>query len=187
MPFTAFHAVPVWLLFLYKPKRFDWIALSVGATLPDILEPLMITLFLPYYWDVRIITHSLLGSFTVMLLAAVLISFYVVPPILRYFKKRFRDKRYYTFAGIDILQERGSFSVIIYSALIGILSHVIIDVFYHASNPLLYPSENIAILFYGDLLATRIIVSPIIGIMFLLLAYKFWWIINPTHTGSNGL
>jgi membrane-bound metal-dependent hydrolase YbcI (DUF457 family) len=147
----------------------------VGATIPDILEPLMVLFFLPYYWDVRIVTHSLIGSFTVMLLAAVLISLFVVPAILRSLKKRFRDKRFHTFAGIDILEERGSMSVISYSALIGILSHVIIDIFYHESNPLFYPSGNIAILFYGDLLASRIIISPIIGGIFLILAYKFWW------------
>jgi len=175
MPFTAFHAAPVWLLFLAKPRRFDWIALSVGATIPDILEPIMIFFFLPYYWDVRIVTHSLIGAFTVMLLVAVLISLYVVPAILRLFKRRFNDKRLYTFAGIDILEERGSISVITYSALIGILSHVIIDVFYHSTNPLFHPSENIAILFYEDLTASRLIITPIISVMFLVLAYKFWW------------
>ena len=185
MPFTAFHAAPVWLLFLARPKRFDWIALSVGATIPDILEPLMITLFLPYYWDVRIVTHSLIGSFTIMLLAAVLISLFVVPPILRFFKNRYQDKRFHTFAGIDILEERGSSFMIIYSALIGILSHVVIDVFYHSSNPLLYPSENIAILFYDDLLASRIIISPIIGGIFLLLAYKFWWILDSSKKKNH--
>ncbi|UCF08089.1 MAG: DUF4184 family protein [Thermoplasmata archaeon] len=174
MPFTAFHAAPVWLLFLAKPKRFDWIALSCGATLPDILEPLMIFVFTGYYWDVRVVTHSLLGAVTVLLLAAVLISISILPHIIRFFKERFSDRRFHTFAGIDILEKR-SFGVIIYSALIGTVSHITLDLFYHERNPIFYPFGDAAILFFNDIIISKTITSIITGGIFCYLAYRFWW------------
>jgi hypothetical protein len=76
MPFTALHCSVVWLVFLAKPKRFDWIALSVGATLPDLLEPLMIFIFLEYYWKVRVWTHSLLGAVTIVFIGTLLVSIF---------------------------------------------------------------------------------------------------------------
>ncbi len=175
MPFTAFHCAPIWLIFLTKPKRFDWIALSVGATLPDILEPLMIFVFVEHYWEVRVWTHSLLGAVTIVLLGALLVSIFVVPKILRYLKENYNDKRFHTFAGVDILKNRGSFPVIIYSALIGTVSHVTLDLFYHSRNPIFYPYGDIAILFFNDLDISKIITTIITGGIFCYLAYKFWW------------
>ena len=175
MPFTAFHCAPVWLIFLTRPKRFDWIGLSVGAVLPDLLEPLMIFVFWEHYGKVRVWTHSLLGAVTIVLLCAVLVSVFVAPRMLRYFKNRYKDKRFHTFSGIDILEHRGSPLTIIYSALIGTVSHVTLDLFYHRSNPIFYPYGSTAILFFNDLALSKAITTIITGGIFCFLAYKFWW------------
>jgi hypothetical protein len=175
MPFTALHCAPVWLLFIARPKRFDWISLSIGATLPDLLEPLMILVFTEYYWNVRVWTHSILGAVTIILLGAILISLFVIPKILIYLKNSYVDKRFYTFGGLNILENRGSISVIIYSALIGALSHVTIDLFYHATNPIFYPFGSTAILFFNDLFISKIIITIITGGLFCYIAYRYWW------------
>lgn len=175
MPFTAFHCAPVWLIFLARPKRFDWIALSVGATLPDILEPLMIFIFYRHYGEVRVWTHSLLGAATIVLIGALLVSVFVVPRILAYLRDKYKDKRFHTFAKIDILEHRGSILVIIYSALIGTISHVTLDLFYHASNPIFHPYGSTAILFFDDLVISKIITTIVTGGIFCYLAYRFWW------------
>lgn len=175
MPFTAFHCSIVWLMFLAKPKRFDWLALSVGATLPDILEPLMILVFFEHYGKVRVWTHSLLGAVTILLLGAILISIFVVPKMLGYLKSKYKDKRFHTFAGIDILEHRGSKLVIVYSALLGTVSHATLDLFYHASNPIFFPFGGAAILLFNDLYISKIITTIITGGIFCYLAYKFWW------------
>jgi hypothetical protein len=175
MPFTAFHASPVWIIYLLKPKKFDWIGLTVGAIIPDFLEPLMITIFVKQYWEVRIWTHSLLGAITVMTLFAAFLAIYIVPKLLGYLTEKYKDKRFHTFAGIDILKERGSNFVILYSAFIGTLSHIILDLFFHTRNPILHPHREGAILLFGDLTISMVITTLISGGLFIYISYKYWW------------
>jgi membrane-bound metal-dependent hydrolase YbcI (DUF457 family) len=99
----------------------------------------------------------------------------MVPRILVYLKEKYKDKRFHTFAGVDILENRGPIPTVIYSALIGTVSHVTLDLFYHARNPIFYPHGDTAILFFNDLDISRIITTVITGGIFCYLAYKFWW------------
>ena len=100
---------------------------------------------------------------------------HLVPGMLRYLKNKYKDKRFYSFANIDILEHRGSILVIIYSALIGTVSHVTLDLFYHESNPIFYPYGSTAFLFFNDIVLSKIIITVITGGIFCYLAYKYWW------------
>jgi len=170
---TPFHCAIVWPLFIAKPNRFDFIGLSVGAIIPDFLEPVMA--FIPaYYSHARVATHSLLGAVTIIFLLGFVVSVSIVPAILRFFKNRYSNPRFYTFAGSDILAQRGNKIVVAYSVLLGTISHVIIDVFYHSVNPLLYPFGNVAIPL-ADSIVIRLITHVVITLVFVYLAYKYWW------------
>jgi hypothetical protein len=127
MAFTAFHCVLVWPLFILRPKRFDFIALSAGAVIPDILIPA--TYLLPEIENgTRYLTHSLIGAFTFDLALGLIAALYVIPSVIRYFKRTSPDPRGYEFAGIDVLEGRGGLPVTVYSILIGTTSHVLFDI-----------------------------------------------------------
>lgn len=173
MAFTAFHCALVWPLFILRPKRFDFIGLSVGAVIPDLFMPFVI--FLPAYEKVaRIITHSLIGAITFDLILALLASLFIVPKIIRFFKERSSDTRVYKFAGIDVLGQRERPSVMIYSILIGTVSHVLLDILYHENNPVFYPCGDV-IFPLVDSILLDIIAHGIVFLAFFYLAYNYWW------------
>jgi len=139
--------------------------------------------FIPaYYGEVRAITHSLIGAVTLIFLLALVLSLFVVPRIIRFLKNRYSDVRFYKFAGIDVLKQRGKLNVITYSVLLGTTSHVILDVFYHRINPLFYPFGNVALPFV-DSFTWKIITQGIIFLVFMYIAYKYWWKLE-TRTGQ---
>ncbi|MCK4950056.1 MAG: DUF4184 family protein [Thermoplasmata archaeon] len=173
MAFTAFHCALVWPLFILRPKRFDFIGLSVGAVIPDLFIPFVY--ILPAYEEpVRIITHSLIGAFTFDFVLALVATLYVVPKVIRYFKNTSSDPRGYKFAGIDILEQRGSLPVIVYSILIGTTSHVLLDILYHGGSPVFYPLPSV--MFPPDeVLSLEIFAHGTILLAFVYLAYVYWW------------
>jgi hypothetical protein len=173
MAFTLFHCAVVWPLFITKPNRFDFLGLSVGAVMPDFLEP--IVAFVPtYYSAVRSITHSLIGAATLIFILALLVAVTIAPKLLEYLKHKYRDRRFHVFNGIDILKNRPNLGVISYSTLMGATSHVTIDIFFHKANLLLYPFGVVS-LPLTDLFLWRIIAHGIITLAFLYLAYMYWW------------
>src|SRR5437667_11235391 len=64
VPFTAFHPVPVWLLCMWYPRRFDFIALTVGAVVPDLFEPFVLLGFIGPEWGQFRCPHSPLPKLT---------------------------------------------------------------------------------------------------------------------------
>ncbi len=171
---TIFHVTVVWPLFILKPKKFDFLGLTMGATIPDIFLPFTLTMFREYYWDVRFITHSLLGAVTVNLFLGAIAAFIILPGFINFFRKRFDDPRIYTFAGIDIIKDRPGKLVILYSVFIGIISHLFMDLFYHRDTPLLYTYGHYDILLFNDLELTSSIFRIILVFGFLMLAYFHW-------------
>ncbi len=173
MAFTAFHCALVWPLFILRPKRFDFIGLSVGAVIPDLFIPFVY--ILPgYEGPVRIITHSLIGAFTFDFVLALLAALYVVPRVIRYFKRTSSDPRGYKFAGIDVLEQRGSLLVIAYSILIGTTSHVLLDILYHGGSPVFYPLPSVMFPL-AEVLPWEIFTHGTILLAFVYLAYVYWW------------
>ena len=142
MPFTAFHVVPVWPLYVRWPRRWDLLALSFGAVMPD-LE--IVTAGPLSNWVLgRGIMHSLLGVVTVNLLLAAFAARVLGPWLATALDRRFPGKGWRTFAGHDVVRDRKSIPVLVASAIVGGLSHLGIDLLHHIDTPLLWPWREAA-------------------------------------------
>jgi len=134
------HQAPALYLKMKVPKSIDGVAICIGALVPD----LALTI------EMRHVTHSLLGQIywtvPIALILSILFRRYIasilsniaskkgfVPKILRYFgvvewriiKSKKFDKKYFIIA--------------VYSALLGGLSHLLLDFPSHPSIELFYP------------------------------------------------
>ncbi|MFQ6107103.1 MAG: DUF4184 family protein [Thermoplasmata archaeon] len=173
MALIAFHCALVWPLFIPRPKRFNFIGLSAGAVIPDLLLPFMT--FLPSYAAAeRVVSHSHIGAFTFDLMLALLAPQLIVPRIISYFRRHSSDPRAFRSAGIDVLEQRGRLPVVTYSILMGTTSHVILDILYHASTPVLYPLPNVIFSLEG-VLPYEVAAHGAISLAFTFPAYKYWW------------
>ncbi len=179
MPFTPLHCVMVWPLYIRCPKRFDFIALTVGAMIPDVLEPDVILLIPQRYWSVRGLTHSLLGAVTLDLLLGLLVGYYIFPYLVQFFMKRSDDVRWYTFAGHNILK-RKKHTIIVYSTLIGTVSHVLLDVPFHTTSPLFWPLGSVSVSYRAEWYTLPLLPFNLLFLCtFALLVWKFWAAISP--------
>lgn len=128
MPLTPLHH-PI-AYFIYKlDKRFSLPALIVGSMFPDLEIPFILLLFgtqVPRH----MVLHSLLGSATIGTFLALTVTVLVYPTLVsRLFhvdKKRVKSKCRLSFA-------------LVFSVLVGNLSHVLLDVTNHPYNPLFWP------------------------------------------------
>ena len=135
------------------PDRFDALALSVGAAMPDITDTVLGFLINGHFkqWY----GHSLLGIFTLDLLGGLLITWLIAvlatrfrytdlpQPRQTFFKKIFPNSD----SAADrnrVLPRQNRLGLWSFSVLIGILSHVGFDLISHDKNLLFYPwYENI--------------------------------------------
>ena len=118
-------------------RRLHFMSLSFGAMVPD-LEVLPMMLLNGEGERARGLMHSFLGAVTFDILAVMVIVFFVVPPIGRWARRRSKE-RWHIFAGVDVTRAPTDLGWALLSALIGTLSHVIIDVFTHEYNPIYWP------------------------------------------------
>ena len=146
----------------------------MGATIPDIFLPFTLTMYRDYYWDVRLITHSLLGAVTINLFLGAVGALFILPALINFIRKRTDDPRVYTFAGVDIINDRPGKLLILFSVFIGILSHLFIDLFYHRGTPLLYNCGSYEILINNDVQFTGFFMSLVLVFGFLMLTYFHW-------------
>lgn len=101
----------------------------MGSMLPDLEIPIMLLLFGSQTPN-RMILHSLLGAMTVGTLIATAITVWVYPSLT---SKIFPINR------LKVKEKcRLSFSLI-FSCLLGVLSHVLLDVTNHDYNPIFWP------------------------------------------------
>lgn len=123
MPFTPFHLGPSSWLGLALFKVFDLPALLISSVIID-LEPLVILcwgLDLPMHGFL----HSFLGGTIVAFLTAVIL--YRQRETVRKIMARFRMSQHF------------SFCKILFSALVGAYSHVLLDAFLYAEMHPFYP------------------------------------------------
>ncbi|MHA2269978.1 MAG: DUF4184 family protein, partial [Promethearchaeota archaeon] len=148
MPSGIFsHQAPGLALKIKYPKKFDGTALCISTFVPDIT--VFINLFLPI--SLRGISHSLLGLiyFTIplTLLLTILFRKYLSPFLSRIAKNEGLFSRpplnYFGIESWDMLKNkkynRKSLIVAIYSAFIGGLTHVLIDLPSHKTVQLFFP------------------------------------------------
>ena len=112
-------------------------SLSFGAMVPD-LEVLPLMLINSEGERARGLMHSFLGALTFDILAVMFVVLFVVPPIGRWIKRHSKE-RWHIFAGVDVTKAPTDLGWALVSALIGTLSHVIIDLFTHEYNPIYWP------------------------------------------------
>lgn len=139
------HQAAGLLLKVKYPSKFDGTALCIGALVPDL--SIIYDYFLPF--SVRDITHSLLGQlvYTIPLTIILTMLFCILigPFIARIAERKskiYSPLRFFSLDGWDNLSSKKFnskfFLVATYSALIGGLTHIIIDLPAHGVNPLFF-------------------------------------------------
>ncbi|MFO7619283.1 MAG: DUF4184 family protein [Thermoplasmata archaeon] len=175
MPLTPLHLGFAWPVWLLNRRNLHFMSLSFGAMVPD-LEVIPLMLLNAEGERARGLLHSILGAVTIDLLIVMFIVFFVVPPIGRWVKRRSRE-RWHIFAGVDVTRPPTNLAWALGSALIGTLSHVLIDTFTHPYNPLLWPhylGRDINWMLSSDPFISSMAFSIPLGIIALMLALRYW-------------
>ncbi len=109
--------------------RLSLPALIVGSLVPDLEVP-FIYLWSGTWAQDRMVLHSLIGGLTLGTLISVAFTVLVYELLASSFlpidKKRVKEKCTFSL-------------VLVFSALLGVLSHVFLDIFNHPYNPLFWP------------------------------------------------
>jgi len=184
------HQAPGLFLKIKFPNKFDGTALCISTLVPDL--NILIDPFLPFSF--RSITHSLLGlliyTIPLSIILAILFSTYIGPFVANIAK---RDRRIYQplkYFGIDEWDNlkkkkynKRYFIVASYSALIGGLTHLLLDLPSHKYIELFFPIiiQSPDILLYSIVDFGPIYIGPIL-IDRNLTVFRLIWIIEDTIT-----
>jgi len=178
VPYTPFHVLPVWPLWKRWPQRLDFIALTVGCVIPDLFEPVFFFAWGDSYWLQRSLSHSLLGAVTYDLALAVL-GILLARRLLSWLDRIHPSTLWRWYGGLDFRTPR-AWSVVIASAVVGTVSHVLLDLPFHHDNPLFFPfGETIHNDRDLDLLLPYPLAHILVALLFLVLLYVHWW--RPAH------
>ncbi len=175
MPVSPLHLGFAWPVWLLSRKRFHFMSLSFGAMVPD-LEVIPMMLLNAGGERSRGLMHSFLGALTFDILVVMFIVLFIVPPVGRWVKKRSKEK-WHIFAGVDVTHPPSNLGWALGSALIGTLSHIFIDTFTHAYNPLFWPYltwQNYNWMLFPDDFISSMAFSIPLGIIALILALRYW-------------
>ncbi|WP_455391928.1 DUF4184 family protein [[Eubacterium] cellulosolvens] len=179
IPFFILHWPTVWPLFVLKPKRFNFFALSLGSIIPDLEIPFLF-LLTGDTWSARGFMHSILGALTLDLLIVVLATVFIVPRVLNYMARRMKNEKTFIFSKVDLRDHKTNTTIVVYSGLIGTLSHVLIDVINHPYNPLTYPFAeyySFNLILFNDLQLANIIIWIVLGGLLIVMMY-YWYLRN---------
>jgi hypothetical protein len=147
MPSSLFsHQVPGLILKVKYPHKFDGTALCISTMIPDIY--LLFNAFLPF--NFRNFTHSLLGLFLLGIPLTIFLtigsSLYFGPFLAKIAKQKgflFKPMRYLGIDKLDNLKnkkiDKRFFLVSFYSALIGGLTHLLLDLPSHGNIEFFFP------------------------------------------------
>jgi membrane-bound metal-dependent hydrolase YbcI (DUF457 family) len=159
MPLTPLHYVAAYAMNKVK-LRLVFPGLIVGSVIAD-LEPFFAGLTGGRLFPSRGFMHSLLGTVTLNTFLTVLIVVSVYPILTAWI---FRIDR-------KLVGEKCRFSgMLVLSALIGTLSHLLIDTTMHDYNPLFYPFTTQsfdALILFGNWLPASIFVHTLLFVLLL--------------------
>jgi membrane-bound metal-dependent hydrolase YbcI (DUF457 family) len=175
MPVSPFHLGFAWPVWMLDRGRLHFMSLSFGSMVPD-LEVIPMMLLNAEAGRGRGIMHSLLGAVTVDVLAVMLIVLFVVPPVGRWVKARSKE-RWHIFAGVDVTLAPQNILWALASALIGTLSHVLIDMFTHEYNPIFWPYRtdlDINWMPFPDSFLSSLAFMIPLGAIALSMAVRYW-------------
>jgi len=166
MPVTPLHYCAAYII---NKAKVGLIlpALIVGSFIPD-LEPFVSLLTGERLVPPRGLMHSLLGAVTVDTFLAVLVTIFLYPMLVSWIFKLEKN----------IVAEKCHFSsMLVFSALFGCMSHVLIDATSHEYNPFLYPfvteSFDALVLMNNWLLASAIVQIAFLILLLLILIREF--------------
>ena len=162
-----------------KPNRFNFFALSLGSIIPDLEVPILF-LLTGDKWHARSIMHSLLGAFTIDILIVVLATIFIVPWLLKYLDGKIQNKKIFKFSSFDLREHKSSTGIIIYSGLIGTVSHVCLDLINHTYNPLTFPVEkyyDLNLVLFNDVQLANITVWVVMSGLLIVMTY-YWYLKN---------
>ncbi len=173
MPITPFHVVVVWPLYVRWPRRWDLLALTWGAMMPD-LE--IVTLY-PLLQGIpnRGIMHSIMGVVTVNLVLTLLTARTLIPRIAIRLENRFPHRGWRRFAGWDFVADQKRLPVAAFSGIVGGLTHLVLDLPGHGDTPLLWPWRNVSFSLgpWASEPLANLVVSAILGVVFLRMMAKW--------------
>ncbi|MHA1755176.1 MAG: DUF4184 family protein [Promethearchaeota archaeon] len=149
MPLTPLHYSIAYLTYRISKKRLNLPVLIVSSMIPD--------LEIPIIWVItsggmdRLVLHSFLGA---LIIGVPLTMFIFYPLYVYFFNRVYGIKK-------ALFNEMCSLPVNLFSAVIGVLSHILIDATHHPFNPLFWPfvlqSFNGFILFGNLVLSSNLI------------------------------
>jgi len=189
------HQAPGLLLKVKYPHKFDGTALCLSALVPDL--NVLVDPFLPF--SIRNITHSFLGliiyTIPLTIILTILFCTYISPFVANIAKRESRIYKPLRFFGIDEWDNlknkkynKRFIIIAIYSALLGGLTHIVLDLPAHKYNVLFFP----IIMLSPDILLYSIVdfglfnLGPIV-IDGNLTIYRLIWIIEDTITLVSAL
>ncbi len=175
MPLSPFHLGFAWPVWMLNRKKLHFMSLSFGSMVPDI-EVLPLMLLNGEGERARGPMHSFLGALTFDILVVMLIVFFIVPPVGRWVRRNSKE-RWHIFAGVDVTRAPTDIGWALLSALIGTLSHVIIDVFTHEYNPIFWPyftQREINCMPFADSALSSLVFMVPMGIAVLGMALMYW-------------
>ena len=160
LPFTPLH-YPV-AYGLYKlHKKLTLPGLAVGSMFPDLEIPVLISLI----GTDRLVLHSLLGAITIGTMLSVTFTITIYPILISYLFRIDEEK----------VKAKTKLSLnLLFSCLLGNLSHVLLDFINHLYSPLFWPLSDSILspicLALGGLETSSLIVStPLIALFVTLL------------------
>jgi membrane-bound metal-dependent hydrolase YbcI (DUF457 family) len=158
------------------PRRFDFVALTVGAVTPDVFEPYFNLAYNDAIYNLqRDLTHSLFGALTLDFVVALLGTVLIVRPLLRWMNRRWPSGLWSGFANQDFLARRPC-PITLVSVWLGTLSHVLIDVPFHAAFRLFAPFAPDSWVFDWRMQPLADVASTVLfGPLFGYLLYMYWW------------
>ena len=125
--------------------------------------------------------HSYYGAVTIDIALTLFIAYLIVPHFGRWLRKRHRDgksrAKWYMFAGEDVLRAPKYHGWAIFSALLGTLSHVTIDLFTHEYNPVFWPyrlSKYDNLMPFDDYMLSSLTFITALGAIILYMLLKYW-------------
>lgn len=173
MPLTPFHPVPVWLLWMWRPNHFDFVALTVGSVIPDLLEPVFLFALPEWYMGHREWSHSVLGALTYDLAVALVATLFVARPLLGWLN-RVRPSPLWTRFADQEFSRPVTRRVTLLSAAIGTLSHPLIDFPFHSTSQLLFPGPPIEVFPEAYAWIGGTASALIFGPAFFFMVYRYW-------------
>jgi len=176
MPLTPLHYPVAYIMYRFD-KRLNFPALILGNFFPDISLPILYFLTRSRTYG-RFIMHSLFGAATLGTLLAVGFTVLIYPRLVSYLfrfdKKKIRERCHLS-------------SALVFSCLLGNISHALLDVTNHKYNPLFWPflsadaSFNPICPLLGGCDRASLIVSSIMLVLLTAVVIRayfrrdFWW------------